>query len=191
MTQPPESDRKFWRGRNLARRGFTLIEATMVLVLMAILLTVALPAMGPTETKRLRSAADLLASDLRLAQSLAIRDHSEYSLTLTSVGWKIEHVGYGLAPQLPVPQLGSSGSGYEIDLSRITGRTCATKGQLEGSGTATMSVTFTGTGRTAAVANTRFWLTLGNGHAARSIPVTVAAATGGVRIGGIETGTAP
>lgn len=173
------------------RTGFTLIEVMIVLALMAILLTVALPAIGPTETQRLYSAADLLASDLRLAQSLAVRDNTDIALTLATNGWKIEHVGSGLAPELPTPPLGGVGTGYQIDVSMLVGRDVVLAGFLVSSGTAVGSATFSGTGRTTAIEDTRFWITLGAGDQERSIPLVVSAATGLVTAGSIRKGPPP
>jgi Tfp pilus assembly protein FimT len=44
------------------RRGISLLETSIVVVVLAILMTVTLPALRPSETERLRAAADLLAA---------------------------------------------------------------------------------------------------------------------------------
>ena len=141
------------------RRGISLIETSIVVVVLAILMTVTLPALRPSETERLRAAADLLAADLRLAQTLAIRDATSYTLTLTADGWKIEHAGTGAVPSLPTPALGGTGAGYQIQLPALVGRPVTLAGRLADSGAAATSVTFTSTGGTTASQLVLLWIT--------------------------------
>lgn len=173
------------------RRGISLLETSIVLVVLAILMTVTLPAMRPSEAERLRGAADLLAADLRLAQSLAIRDATNYTLTLTAEGWKIEHTGAGTVPTLPTPALGGTGTGYQIRLPALVGRTVASTGRLADSGAEATSVTFTSTGGTTASQSVVLWLTTGAGSEMRSLPVGISQVTGRAGIGDIRTGAPP
>jgi type II secretion system protein H len=185
------SDDRPQHAATAARRGFTLLEASVVLIVLAIMLAVAIPALQPHETERLRSAADLLAADLRLAQSLAIRDATNFTLTLTTKGWKIEHTGTGAAPLMPTPLLGGVGTGYEIDAAVLLGRPLQSGARLETTNAAVTSVTFTPTGRTATSENTVFWLTLGTGDALRSVSLVVSAPTGLVTAGMLVRGAPP
>jgi len=173
------------------RRGVSLLETSIVLVVLAILMTVTLPAMRPSEAERLRGAADLLAADLRLAQSLAIRDATNYTLTPTTDGWKIEHTGTGVAPALPTPALGGTGTGYQIKLPMLVGRPVALTGRLADSGAEATSVTFTPTGGTTASQSVVIWLTTGAGGETRSLPVGVTQVTGRAAVGDLRTGAPP
>ncbi len=177
--------------RRSSRRGVSLLETTIVLTVLAILMTVTLPALRPSEAERLRSAADLLAADLRLAQSLAIRDSTNFTLTPTADGWKIEHTGSGTAPVLPTPALGGTGTGYQIRVQTLVGRTVAITGRLADSGGAATAVTFISTGGTSAAESVALWLTIGAGTETRSIPVAVSQVTGRVQAGDMRNGPAP
>ena len=182
------------RFRPQTAAGFTLLEVSVVLVILAILLTVALPSLQPSGTQRLSCAANLLASDLRLVRGLAIRDGTEFTLTLTEKGWKIEHTGSGSPPTMPAPALGGVGSEastYEIDASLLVGGPVRIEGRLAATGTATDTIAFASTGRTVAFEDTVFWLSWGEGENKVSLPLTVAAPTGFLTKGAIVPGSPP
>lgn len=179
------------RPRLAPRRGVSLLEVTIVLTLMAILMTVAYPALRPGEAERLRSAADLLAADLRLAQSLAVRDGTNFTLSLTAEGWKIEHSGTGPAPTLPTPALGGVGTGYEVKVRMLVGRPVASTGRLANSGAAATAVTFSSTAGTTATQTVVFWLTTGSGSETRSVPVAVSQVSGRAVVGDMRVGSPP
>ncbi len=77
-------------------KGFTLAELLVALLVLAILVTQALPAMGTAlDRQRLKAAAETLAADLRGARALARTDPLAPALTLSfrsGAGWC-----YGLA----------------------------------------------------------------------------------------------
>lgn len=60
------------RGRSMMRRGFTLIEVMMVVVVAAILFIAAMPDSGAADTQRGQNFAMQLESDIAYAQSLSI-----------------------------------------------------------------------------------------------------------------------
>jgi prepilin-type N-terminal cleavage/methylation domain-containing protein len=188
VSRRPAETRAAQRRQFSSRRAFTLVEVSIVVAVMAILIAVALPLMQTGEVELLRSAGDLLASDLRLAQSLAIRDGDNYTLTLAPDGWKIEYSGAGLAPELPKPLLGGNGTGYQVRVALFTGRPVALAARTAQTNTTVTGITFTATGRTAASEDTRFWLTAGTGPNSRSLPLTVTAATGLITAGDLITG---
>jgi len=173
------------------RRAFTLLEASIAIVIVSVLLGLALTALRPNNAQRLRASADLLAADLRLAQSLAVRDATEMTLSLTDTGWEIEHTGSGAAPSLPVPLIGGTGSGYEIDARSIVGQSLQSRCRMMPTKEAATSVTFTATGRTRAVESTEFWLTIGTGDYRLSMSLTVAPYSGLVTAGNIISGFPP
>jgi prepilin-type N-terminal cleavage/methylation domain-containing protein len=174
-----------------ARKGFTLLEASIAIVLLSVLLGVALAALRPHNTERLRACSDLLNADLRLAQSLAMRDATDVTLSLTDTGWKIEHTGSGLAPALPVPLIGGTGSGYEIDVTSIVGCSVESRCRLMPTKEAVTGVTFTSTGRTRAVESSEFWLTIGTGDYEQSMSLTVAPYSGQTSAGSLIGGPPP
>ena len=156
------------------RKAFTLLEASIAIVVLSVLLGIALSALRPNNAERLRACADLLAADLRLAQSLAMRDATEMTLSLTDTGWKIEHTGTGAAPTLPVPLIGGTGSGYQINATSIVGSPVESRCRLMPTKEAATGVAFTATGRTRAVERSEFWLTIGTGDYRQSMSLTVA-----------------
>jgi prepilin-type N-terminal cleavage/methylation domain-containing protein len=65
-------------------RGFTLVEALIVVVLLAILSSVLLPALADTSTGRLRGAAALLAQDIQYVQADAMNTNQTLRVRFTS-----------------------------------------------------------------------------------------------------------
>src|SRR5438477_11555363 len=63
---------KPWPGDPHRRRGFTLVELMMVILVVSIIASLALPALSDTNTARLQAAAAVLASDIETAQGLSI-----------------------------------------------------------------------------------------------------------------------
>jgi prepilin-type N-terminal cleavage/methylation domain-containing protein len=173
------------------RKGFTLLEASIAVVVLSVLLGIALTALQPNNNERLRACADLLAADLRLAQSLAMRDATDMTLSLTDTGWRIEHTGGGAAPVLPVPLIGGTETGYQIDVTSIVGTSLRSRCRLMPTKEIVSSVTFTATGRTRAVESSEFWLTIGTGDYQASMSLTVAPYSGQVTAGNIVGGLPP
>ncbi len=65
-------------------RGFTLVELLVTIVIMAILLTLAMPSMsGWVRNSRLRAASDSLQDGLRTAQAEALRRSRQVVFSLT------------------------------------------------------------------------------------------------------------
>jgi prepilin-type N-terminal cleavage/methylation domain-containing protein len=73
------------RTRIGARRGFTLVEALMVIVMVGMLLAIAVPRFAEARMRlQLDAAAYQLAGDLRGAQVEAIKRNQSVNLTMTS-----------------------------------------------------------------------------------------------------------
>ena len=84
------------------RQGFTTIELMIVVLIMAILASVAVPAFGRTHVQiTLQVAADHLASALRYAQSMAVNDCGRYAV-VPSVKDNSFYVANAEASSLPV-----------------------------------------------------------------------------------------
>lgn len=67
-----------------ASAGFTLVEVLIVLVLLAILSSVLLPALADSATSRLRGSASLLAQDIQYVQAEAINTNQTLRVRFTS-----------------------------------------------------------------------------------------------------------
>lgn len=66
-----------------ARRGYTLVEILMVVIIFGVLTTIAILNLGPAlQHARVRGAANELATDLQYAQLLAVRERTPMLLTV-------------------------------------------------------------------------------------------------------------
>ncbi|MGB9689948.1 GspH/FimT family pseudopilin [Thermogutta sp.] len=77
------------------RDGVTLLELMIVILLMAIIAGLALPGSQPTVHEQLRAAANIVASELELARSLAVSYNSNYTVFIDDVtnGLALRHTG--------------------------------------------------------------------------------------------------
>ncbi len=78
---PPSRSRAILKGRSAVRRfsrnGYTMVEMSMVLVILAILTGAAVSRLAPgLESSRIRRAATIISADLRYAQAMAARQHA-------------------------------------------------------------------------------------------------------------------
>ncbi|MBU0759933.1 MAG: GspH/FimT family pseudopilin [Candidatus Omnitrophica bacterium] len=64
----------------MMRRGFTIIELIMVMVIIAILAVIAIPRFESFYEIKLRGTANRLVLDIRYAQRVAISEHESYGL---------------------------------------------------------------------------------------------------------------
>lgn len=76
-------------------RGYTLMEMTIVVLVIAIAAGIALPMLGNSNTGKLRAAADVLAADIAYAQSESIAHGDNLRLLVVDA----DHHGYRIATQ--------------------------------------------------------------------------------------------
>lgn len=82
--------------RRVQRRGFTLLELVMVLMLIAIVLAAAAPSLrGWNRGQRLDNAAQQLLSATRWARSQAIATASPHRIEFTGSGWNVTRLDAG------------------------------------------------------------------------------------------------
>ncbi len=69
----------------IGREGFTLVEMLAVVAISSILLSVALPRVGPAlDRARVNSAANVMAGDLQYAQIMAVRSRRPVAMVITT-----------------------------------------------------------------------------------------------------------
>ncbi len=98
-----------------SRRGITLIDLLMSIVVIGIVVASAAPALSPDEHLRLQSASIVLTADLEYAQSATIAEPADP----TVVRLRDDGLGYWLArasdPDLPIEVPNSGGLAYEVE----------------------------------------------------------------------------
>jgi prepilin-type N-terminal cleavage/methylation domain-containing protein len=93
------------------RGGFTLIEILLVVVIIAIAATIAIPMIGSTSGMQIQSAANMIAADLEYAKSMAISRQKNYSVVFNPAGDYYEvHDSNGIIIKNPVTKLD-----YKVD----------------------------------------------------------------------------
>lgn len=71
-------------------RGFTLIEAIVLIVILSILLTIGSVRMPSTDLFKTQSFSSILLSDLRLTQALSMSQNQRYRLVVTASSYQIQ-----------------------------------------------------------------------------------------------------
>jgi prepilin-type N-terminal cleavage/methylation domain-containing protein len=75
----PRAARSVWTSRSSG--GFTLIEVLLTVVILAIIAAAIIPQLSSDLPERLDAAAQVVASDLELARSLAVANNTTYRIT--------------------------------------------------------------------------------------------------------------
>lgn len=190
------------RSRNRTKAGFTLTEMLIAISIIAVLAAVAIPAFRGNETQALDSVARVLASDLRLARSLAVQYNTEWSVRLeaSANAYELVHTGTGNPPQPAMPLSAPTADGrYRVELGRVgmsTGRNSGVRligAMLRDAGSAVTDVRFSATGGTGPLRSddTLIWLATGSGSNTRYVRLAVSWVTGQVWIDRPATFQAP
>lgn len=125
MKRPiPESSVPARGLRAVRRRAFTLVEMLIVVGIMAVLATLAVPAVQSWTSQPLESVARVTASDLRLARSYAVQFNTEFTVRfdVSANAYEIVHTGSGdpPRPRNPLAGAGEQDGRYRIELDRLT-----------------------------------------------------------------------
>lgn len=87
LGSPKPGKRQTYHMDRLSQNGFTLNELIMVIALVAIIATLAVPSMkGFIDTSRLKSASEAIAGDLQLARSEAVKRNTSISVNFDADG---------------------------------------------------------------------------------------------------------
>lgn len=185
-----------------ARRGYTLIEMLIVMTVIGILATIALPGRISNPAVSLKAAGRVLASDLRLASDLAVQYATDYTLTFDVARneYRLTETGPGNPPPLSNPHNPSGPTGsYIVSPGQIDGTSGDSFGvrllgvKLKTSGQSVTNIILGAEGGTspARVQDTEIWLMQGPNWNAEYLRLTVTAATGQVWLDQPKTYPAP
>lgn len=169
-------------------RGFSLVEMLVVILILAILATFALPLVGTNVHERLDAASEVLVSDLELARSLAVSNASSYRVTFdtTAFTYSLKHVGGNPAldvlPASPFHHASDGGKTLTAefdDFPQLDGDVQLIAAHLNQSPPVDVTdVVFNHLGSTTRPDETVLWLASGRGEDRRYLSVVINPTTG-------------
>jgi prepilin-type N-terminal cleavage/methylation domain-containing protein len=183
--------------RRPASAGFTLLELLLVVAIVAILAGVLLPNTQPAVYDQLRSTAQIVATDLAYARSLAVANNDNYRITfdLGANRYVLKHSGANAAlnqlPNTPFSSLGDPPDQHIVSLEDLphagpTVRLAA----VATTGTTVQSVDnveFGPLGQTTRTDPTTLWLMAGGGDDTKYMTLVVNPVTGITQVGGYSS----
>jgi prepilin-type N-terminal cleavage/methylation domain-containing protein len=168
------------------RCGFSLVELLIVLVVMGILTAALMPHFEPSQIEQLETTAQIVASDLDYARSLAVGNGSQYRVTFdaTAGRYTLEHSGTNAAldtlPSSPFRRPGDPPDRHIVELDNLPhlGSDVEIAGLVAESGAAVSEVEFSEMGALTQSDAVYVWLACGQGASRRYISVEIDAVTG-------------
>ena len=180
--------------------GFSLLELLLVVAVVAILAAIVLPSVQPAVVDQLRAAAQIAATDLAYARSLAVANNSTYKITFDFKQNRYVMTYSGTNPalrQLPNSPFSSPGDPpdqHVVDFDNLPHVGPVVR--LAAAGTSSSlqavdNVEFGPLGQTIRAEATKVWLAAGGGDATRYITIEVNPSTGIARAGDCATVSPP
>jgi prepilin-type N-terminal cleavage/methylation domain-containing protein len=181
--------------------GLSLLEMLLVVAIMGILAAIVLPSAQPAIYDQLRSTAEIVATDLAYARSLAVANNDNYRITfdLSANRYVMQHSGTNPAlntlPRSPFSSLNDPPDQHIVDLDTLphVGPTVRLAG-VATTGTATQSVStveFASLGQTTCADPTTLWLIAGSGSDKKYITLIVNPVTGLTQTGACSAAGPP
>jgi prepilin-type N-terminal cleavage/methylation domain-containing protein len=180
--------------------AFSLLELLIVIAVICILLGAILPNGNPSALDALRSAAQIVSTELAYGRSLAMANNSAYKFTfdIAQNRFILQHSGSNTnldkLPTTPFSSPGDTLYQHVVDLdefphigptARIAAVTLANSLQSAG------NIEFNPLGATTSTAGTVVWLVAGDGSNKRYITVTVDPVVGLSKIGNYSATGSP
>lgn len=181
------------------RAGFTLVELLLLLTIMGIVASIAVPTMQSSGIETVESTARIIAADLRLAHSLAVQYNTDWTVRFDSSNnaYALVHTGSGNppVPKNPRARPGDPSDEYVVYLDRLSAGTKASlsvdRVEFGQSPTVTDRVTFGPLGGTGPQPgssadrseDTVVWVTASDGQSRLSVPLSISWVTGQAQIG--------
>ncbi len=192
----PNARKPSWRAgvSRRPRRAFSLLEVLIVVVLLGILVALAVPYAQSTVEEQLEAGAQLLASHLAYARSLAVTygDFYRVRFLLQQNRYVLEYAGSDSQKQtLPAGPLdGPNQPPHQRIVEPAQWPTLGQEIRLfsvrDDTGSDLTEITFAPLGGTEHDRPTTVWLTAGQGEGQRFVPVTVQPVTGAVSVGQVQ-----
>lgn len=179
-----------------ARRGFTIIEVMIVIVLVSIVTALFLPQFRPSEEAQLFAAAHVAAADIQYCRNLAVTNGSQYQIEFDSTNnrYEVSHTGADSSldslPKSPFLIDGTGGGGQPVQYQVVS--------QQPGSGNVKIhevtrdavsgapQLEFSPLGALTMPGKTEVWLTVGGPGTQRFIAIEVNSTTGAVEVGSVS-----
>jgi prepilin-type N-terminal cleavage/methylation domain-containing protein len=173
--------------------GLTLVELLLTIAVLGVLAAILIPQLSGDLPERLSAAAQVVASDLDYARSLAVANNSTYRLVFDPANnrYQLRHSGtaaqFDTLPASPYRQNDDPVTQQTTNLATLPipepGVRLLTVLQMQAGGQATNQIEFNGLGGTTTPHVSIVWLGCGRGALKRFIPISVDPITGLVTIG--------
>lgn len=170
------------------RRGFSLVELIVVVLILAILATFAIPYAGTGTSEKLDAAAEAVICDLELARSLAVSNSSNYRVTFDTAQsrYSLLHAGTNTSLDvLPASPFHHASNGGKMltaeldDLPSLDGEVQLLAVQKDQAApTDVTDVEFNRLGSTTRPEETIVWLAAGRGADRRYMSIVINPTTG-------------